>query len=51
LGFEENEEEGVTGDGVGRGHEEEGEEFAAHGISSFQCRTLRFQENGLPLAR
>jgi hypothetical protein len=27
LGFEENEEKGVTGDGVGKGDEEEGREF------------------------
>jgi len=32
LGFKENEEKGVTGDGVGKVEEEEGEEFAAHGI-------------------
>jgi hypothetical protein len=32
LGFKENEEKGVSCDGVGRDLEEEGEEFAAHGI-------------------
>ena len=32
LGFEENQEESVAGDGVGKGDEEGGQEFAAHGI-------------------
>jgi hypothetical protein len=30
LGFKENQEESITGDGVGRGHEEEGQDFAFH---------------------
>jgi len=34
LRFEENEEESIAGDGVGRGHEEEGEEFFKRG---FHC--------------
>ena len=33
LGFKENEEEGVTGDGVGDGLEEDGSDFAFHGIN------------------
>ena len=34
LGFKENQEESVAGDGVGKGEEEEGEEFAFHGIQA-----------------
>jgi hypothetical protein len=32
LGFKENEEKGVSCDGVGKGLEEEGEEFSFHGF-------------------
>jgi hypothetical protein len=32
LGFEENQEESIAGNGVGKGDEEEGEEFAAHKV-------------------
>jgi len=32
LGFKENQEEGVAGDGVGKGEEEGGQEFAAHKV-------------------
>ena len=42
LGFEENQEESVAGDGVGNGDEEGGQEFAAHKV-----RRLRVEWGGL----